>query len=432
MSDKPKNFILLVEIVDRELPASVLLGTELAGRGHNVWIVEKTRFRKSPTFFPPSIVLEKGLSKGCLPIFRSIRRAGHVLAVMCQEGFIYRSAEDYINRRVCAETIKNVDYLLLWGERQRKDLERFLGNVRGHFVTGNPRVDLLHSRLRTSWAAQGEEIRRKLGDFVLFTSRFGSVNHFRRTLDQTLDRRKTQYTGGAEHTVQERLDIRRRLFCDYMKIIRDTAARFPAKKFVVRPHPMEAVEVWTSHFEHVSNVEVCHGGASAPWLSAALCVIHNACTTGIEAYLLNKPVIEYHPANIPRSDFDPTLPGQVTGACDNLETLAQWIEVNASPEASPERNPAIEQLIAHHLKNYSQPEAYMEIANAMENFRAPPYWFRIFNRIPRIPRQPSPQQRRKRYINFEEVNELSRSYVACQVRDHFIPALVDEIGIKLQ
>ena len=243
MSHRPKNFILLVEIVERELPASVLVGAELATRAHNVWLIEKGRFRKSPASFPPSLVLEKGLSKGCLTRFRSIRSAGHLLAVMCQEGFIYRSGEDYIKRRVDAETVKNVDYLFLWGERQKKDLEPYLGSVRGFRVTGNPRLDLLHSRFCNSWEAEGKEICHKHGDFVLFTSRFSAVNHFRRSLDQTLVRRKEQYTAGAEETVGERLEIRQRLFGDYMNTIEAIASRLSRLKFIVRPHPIENVEV---------------------------------------------------------------------------------------------------------------------------------------------------------------------------------------------
>ena len=130
MRQAPKNFILLVEMLERELPASVLLGSELASRGHHVWLIEKGRFRKSPASFAPSIVLEKGLTTGCLPKFRSIRGAGHVLTVMCQEGFTYRSGEDYIERRVFGETLKNVDYLFLWGERQKQDLQGFLESPR--------------------------------------------------------------------------------------------------------------------------------------------------------------------------------------------------------------------------------------------------------------------------------------------------------------
>jgi surface carbohydrate biosynthesis protein len=428
MSHKPKNFILLIEIVERELPASVLVGAELAARGHNVWLIEKGRFRKSPASFPPSLVLEKGLSRGCLPRFRSIRGAGHALAVMCQEGFIYRSGEDYIKRRVDAETVKNVDYLFLWGERQKKDLESFLGSVRGYRVTGSPRLDLLHRRFRDSWDAETEEIHSKHGDFVLFTSRFSAVNHFRRSLDQTLERRKGQYTAGTEETVGERLEIRQRLFVDYMNTIEEIGSRLSRLKFVVRPHPIENIEVWRARFHGMGNVEICNEGVAAPWLSAARCVVHNACTTGIEAYLLDKPVIEYHPASIPRGEFDPILPGQVTGTCDSTESLAKWIEANASAEVRIKRNASAEELIEYHLQNYREPNAYREMADALESFRGPRPWAKALNMLSK---KHDPRKMQQRYFSVREVERLLRSYMDCECREKFAPPVLDEVGIRL-
>jgi surface carbohydrate biosynthesis protein len=425
---RPKSFILLVEIVDRELPASVLVGAELAERGHNVWLVEKGRFRKAPTSFPPGIVLEKGLSRGCLPRYRAIRRAGHVVAVMCQEGFIYRCGEDYIKRRVCAETIKNVDYLFLWGERQKNDLERFLGGLRGHYVTGNPRFDLLHHRFRKTWQKQVEHLRRQYGDFVLFTSRFAAVNHFKRSLDETLDRRKAQYMGGAEATVAGRFQLQQRLFVDYMKTIGDIAARLPSLNFIVRPHPIENADVWKSQFDNVSNVRVCDEGASIPWLGAARCVVHNACTTGIEAYVIGRPVIEYQPASIPRGEFDPVLPGQVTGTCDHKDALIRWIEANVARDRPILRDLSTQKLIGQYLQNHEQPAAYREIANAMETFRGPGPWTRL---VHTLSLKRAPKQLQKCYIDLAEVNGLLRSYVDCHVRDRFVPAVADEVGIKI-
>lgn len=428
MSQKPKNFILLVEVVERELPASVLVGAELAGRGHNVWLIEKGRFRKSPASFPPSIVLEKGLSKGCLSRFRSIRGAGHVLAVMCQEGFIYRSGEDYIKRRVDAETMRNVDYLFLWGERQKRDLERFLGAVRGYYVTGSPRVDLLHSRFRNSWRPEADAIRKRHGDFVLFTSRFSAVNHFRRSLDETVDRRKEQYTQGAEETVGERYEIRRRLFADYMQTIEEIARRLPALKFVVRPHPVENADVWRERFAGIGNVEICDEGAAAPWLSAARCVIHNACTTGIEAYLLDRPAIEYHPASIPRGEFDPILPGQVTGSIDSVEALAAWISAHAKGDAPNARSAETEELIAYYLRNYHGPDAYRDMADAMEGFKSPGFVAALRNRLSG---KHNVRKMQQRYFGVEDVDRLLKAYVACDLRDKFTPAVLDEVGIRL-
>jgi surface carbohydrate biosynthesis protein len=429
MSHKSGNFILLVEIVDRELPANVLLGAELAGRGHAVWLIEKGRFRKSPASFPPSVVLEKGLTKGSLPRFRAVRGAGHVLAVMCQEGFIYRHSQDYISRRVCADTVRNIDYLLLWGEKQKQDLQGFLGDVRGFRVTGNPRFDLLHRRFRKCWETQEIDIRREHGEFILFTSRFSAVNHFRRELAETVDRRRELYAGEAAKSVQERHEFLKRVFVDYMDIVDEIATRFPKLKFVLRPHPIENAEVWRTRYKHAGNILIRDHGAAIPWLIAARCVIHNACTTGIEAYMLDKPVTEYYPAKIARNEFDPVLPGQITGTCNSADALAAWIETNVLRIGPNCRNESADRLIAYHLQNFWEPNAYRKMATALEGFRQPRPWARLMNKLSRKRDFKKMQQR---YLNLGEVNTLLQAFIDCEVGNRFVRAVTDEIGIRLE
>jgi surface carbohydrate biosynthesis protein len=347
---------------------------------------------------------------------------------MCQEGFIYRSGDDYIQRRVHSETIDSIDYLFLWGERQKQDLERFLGKVRGFHVTGNPRIDLLHSRFRKSWQAEAEAIRETHGDFVLFTSRFSAVNHFRRSLDETLDRRKEQYTDAAEATIGERYEIRKRLFADYMQTIGDIAQRLPELKFVVRPHPVENADVWRGRFAGAGNVEICDEGAATPWLSAARCVVHNACTTGIEAYLLDRPVVEYHPASIPRGEFDPVFPGQVTGSVDSVDALAEWIGAHAGGDAPVARDAKTEELIAFYLQNYRRPDAYRDMADALEGFQGPGILATLRNRLSG---KHDARKMQQRHFGVEDVDRLLKAYVACDLRDKFTPAVLDEVGIRL-
>jgi hypothetical protein len=140
-------------------------------------------------------------------------------------------------------------------------------------------------------------------------------------------------------------------------------------------------------------------------------------------------VIEYHPSAIPRGNLDPLLPGKVTGACDSAEALARWIEVMASSDVTGRRRPASDDLIAFHLHNARQPNAYCEMAAAMDSFRGPRPWSGLLNKMSR---KHARKKMQKRYIDLDEVNRLLRSYVTCKVRDQFVPAVVDEVGIKLQ
>ena len=213
--------------------------------------------------------------------------------------------------------------------------------------------------------AQELEIKRECGDFVLFTSRFSAVNRFRRSLAQTVDRRKQQYTGRAVESFPRRLQLLERLLADYVGVIGAMAARFPDVNFVVRPHPMEDVGLWKAHFMDRANIMIRKDGTAIPWLSAACCVIHNCCTTGIEAQILGKPVIEFYSSAIPRSEFDPTLPGEVTGVCESTHDLAEWIEICIKGEpTNNDRQARAADLIAYHLHNFKEPVAHVQIATA--------------------------------------------------------------------
>ena len=124
------------------------------------------------------------------------------------------------------------------------------------------------------------------------------------------------------------------------------------------------------------------GGSAIPWLSAARCVVHSACTTGIEAYILGRPVTEYYPAAIPRGELDPLLPGKVTGACNDADELARWIEANTARDAPVERKASSDDLIASSLaERASAPNAYSEMAAAMDGFRGPRPWAGLLNKI---------------------------------------------------
>jgi hypothetical protein len=237
------------------------------------------------------------------------------------------------------------------------------------------------------------------------------------------------YTGDAVDSAPERFRYLRRLFEAYMSGIDQMAARFPNLRFLVRPHPLEEPETWREHFKDTPNVAVQTGGSVIPWLIAARCVVHSACTTGIEAYILNRPVTEYHPQEIPRSELDPVLPGKVTGSIHTIDDLARWIEANFAKEAPVNRRASSDDLIAFHLQNAREPNAYTEMAAAMESFRAPPPWAKLMNKVSR---GHAPKKMQKRYIELDEVNGLLQSLVSCNVRDRFVPAVVDEVGIKLQ
>ena len=59
-------------------------------------------------------------------------------------------------------------------------------------------------------------------------------------------------------------------------------------QIIIRPHPSESHDPWRQLAAELPNVSVVYEGNVAEWLLAAELLIHNNCTTGVEAYLLGR------------------------------------------------------------------------------------------------------------------------------------------------
>ena len=64
---------------------------------------------------------------------------------------------------------------------------------------------------------------------------------------------------------------------------------------VIRPHPYENIETWKMIFEGIPNVHVIRNDSITAWVNNAFAVMHNSCTTALEATISNKPVLTYAP-----------------------------------------------------------------------------------------------------------------------------------------
>ena len=100
------------------------------------------------------------------------------------------------------------------------------------------------------------------------------------------------------------------------------AKAFPGYTIVVRPHPTENPEIYHDIASDCERVKVTNEGNVVPWLLATRALVHNSCTTGVEAYMMRIPAITY------RASIDETydlgfyrLPNLISHTCFNLTEL---------------------------------------------------------------------------------------------------------------
>jgi surface carbohydrate biosynthesis protein len=220
--------------------------------------------------------------------------------------------------------------LLAWGD-DNVELWRKHPDYRGtpiHAV-GNPRVDLLRPELAGFFEEDVRRIRERFGPFVLINSNFGMVNAFLDTFN--VFKQSAAGGGKAEPGTAARgtsLEFARgyaahktALFRAFRAMLPDLAAAHPEFAFVVRPHPVERREPWLDAVRGLSNVHVVHEGNVVSWLRAASGLIHNGCTTAVEAAVVGTPAITYRPVRT--APYDLELPNGLGHEAETPEELCE-------------------------------------------------------------------------------------------------------------
>lgn len=292
----PERFpvILPSETQTREFDAKLLLAGMLAERGHPVHVGSRIEIHNRIAELPRGLYLAKDVRRTSRRIFRIMDRLGFSIAAWDEEALIFPDAETYHRRRVDPETLGRTSAFLAWGERNRALIESAPG-YRGTpvHVTGNPRFDMLMPRCRGYFDEEVAALRARFGEFVLINSNFGRLNYFvaRDAVRETADGRLTNLGAATEPFWRFRIAV----FEAFKAMLPAIARAFPDRRIVLRPHPAEAHEVWRAAADGLPNVTVVHEGHVYPWLLASAVAIHNGCTTGLESYLLDHPVISYQP-----------------------------------------------------------------------------------------------------------------------------------------
>jgi hypothetical protein len=204
----------------------------------------------------------------------------------------------------------------------------------------------------------------------LINTNFGKLNNFRpnkgdekKALDaatyspETVDE---QELGMAKH--------RFALFHHFQEMVAEVARAFPTHTVLLRPHPSENHEIWKQAGKGCPNVQVHFEGHVTPWLLASDAIIHNSCTTGLEGYLLNRPVFAFQPVTSKR--FDKQLPNSVSQQATSSKELIDLLEIALSSNTLPPKNGSFEktQLVEQYLAFLNGPFASEQIVDTLENF----------------------------------------------------------------
>ncbi|NIK12263.1 surface carbohydrate biosynthesis protein [Alkalibacillus almallahensis] len=350
---KIKNWLYLpIEIKVRESDAKLLLAYYAAKKGYEVVIGDHYMVQKASHQLPQGIFFSKGYSRGVRKrVITDATSHGHKVVELDEEGLIFDDHK-YLQDRMKKEMLALVTQEYCWGQSQMDVMTSAYPDLKNRcHVTGNPRFDLLKPKFSTIYQEEAKQIKRQFGEFVLINTRFARYN-----------------TAKGKKDDPHFKDITL-LYYRFIDLVKQSCERFPDINFVIRPHPGENVRSYLQEFSRYRNVHVIHEGNITKWLLAAKAIIHNGCTSGLEAYLLGRPVISYVPPI--SSKKDQSLPDQVGIKASQVDEVLEIINnvVNLNHKKYvPFKSELNSDLMLYHCEWSNNQHAYESILKLMDAF----------------------------------------------------------------
>jgi len=374
MATKQTTVFIPVESQVRELDAKLFLACVAADHGYAAVLGSRGPLNHAMAKLPRGVFLAKGMRSIARRMFSILRGLGHQVVAWDEEALVRFPREDYYRRRLADESIALVSRIFAWGEDDAKVLREFPGiGDTPVDVTGNPRVDLLRPDVRGYFDEEVAEVRRRFGDFILINTNFGFVNAFATSLnllqpspesggevvlgENTRDMDPEFARGLAEHKAE--------LFGCFRTLVPAIAAAFPEHSIVVRPHPSEDHAAWKEAAGDYANVRVVSEKSVIPWLIASSVLIHNGCTTAVEAAVLGRPAIAFRPVSHKGFDFE--FPDSLSEEAYSVEELISAVrDVVGGDPRSQERAAIRSEILQHHVASLEGPLAADRMIEALD------------------------------------------------------------------
>jgi len=277
-----KWIYLPVEVKTREFIPKLFLGAKAVRAGFGI-ILGRNGMNINHDEFPTGIYFDKCLSKHKIKSHEyQVNTLGNHLVSFDEEGLLFKSEETYVSNRLTQKSIDLSTLIFVWGKEQEQVIRKNFSVGEKLVVSGGPRLDIWRPEFASLYDSKIEELRQRHGKFVLVVSNWGfNPNEKEGGLNP-----HNVYPGNLVSHVRSA----------FITLVTQLSNALPNQTVIVRPHPVDVPEYWeTIGKTFPQNVKVIDEGPISPWIHAAHAVIHNDCTTGLEAWMGKVSTFAYYP-----------------------------------------------------------------------------------------------------------------------------------------
>lgn len=297
------NFLFPIETSARELDHKIMMSILMAKENRVIYVGDQqiirtlSRVLKGGVFYGKHLFGKPMFSD--TGYYERLKERGFKIVHLNEEGAVWPGLEKewgYIMRQSERPSVLSKDdFMAVWGQWQ-KEFDESYEEVKATIeVTGHPRFDLYNERYRDYFLEDTKDLVKKYGDYILVNTSFSYANNGEDGVNFIFKPTISYNSKDVEHRKYRFKRWKNQMFsvAGIVNLINEISLMYPEKKIVLRPHPSENTKYYKEIFQNISNVFVIYSGTVTPWILGCKLLIHNGCTTAIEATLANKPVINY-------------------------------------------------------------------------------------------------------------------------------------------
>lgn len=294
------NIYLHVETSVRELDSKLLLAMLAASKGHEVVLSNLHNILRGleRKLLKPGILHTKSLTPGKSKIFlhnKIINMGCKLTSIDEENGLVDYGYDRFAKVRYSDKTINQASAVFTWGPEDYKTLKKYYpSHAHKIYMTGSPRVDLWHPNFSSYWQKKSKKSNKP---YLLIPSNFVGLA-FLSFHERIKIRKMSGYFEREPELLRNRLEREGeqfRLLSEFIEAIKYLALKNKKFNIILRPHPVENVETWKILLDNIQNVSVIRDDGVSTWIKHAFAIMHNGCTTALEASFFKKPIVTFMP-----------------------------------------------------------------------------------------------------------------------------------------
>jgi len=302
-----KYLYIYYEIYKREFLSNLLLALIASKKNFKIYLGTNDVFKLllKNKLITPGIFHTKSLTHGLNKknLHKDLKKNNFLLTAIDQEHGVINSGsydELFIKPRIHEDDIKLCNAYFCWGSYDYKNLKKKFKDKIFH-LTGSPRVDLWKSRFNNFWKKD-----KNTKKYILFVSNLSFTNNHYSFEDIIKRKELNNYYKRAPNYKKEEIAFykyQKKSMKKFISLIKNFSNKFSKEKIILRPHPTEKKDLWEKVLKNCKNVSIKPYGELSSYIKNAKCVVQDGCTSAMESYISNVPIINFVPIKTNQNVF---------------------------------------------------------------------------------------------------------------------------------